>query len=44
MKPKNKKKRLDARIADFEAIRGESTGKKKRVNKSEFTKPGSMNR
>lgn len=45
MKAKNRKKRLEARIADFEAIRGTGgTDKKKKVNKSEFTKPGSYNR
>lgn len=45
MKAKNRKKRLDARIADYEAIRGtDVNSKKKKVNKSEFTKPGSLNR
>lgn len=45
MKPKNRQKRLDSRIASFDTIRGTGgSEKKKRVNKSEFTRPGSYSR
>jgi hypothetical protein len=45
MKQKNKVKRLKARIDGFDAIRGTGgTDKKKKVNKSEFTRPGSLKR
>lgn len=51
MKPKNKIKRLKARIEAWEAIRvdGSSSSKKKQNHKPsggilEYTKPGSFNR
>lgn len=44
MKHKNRMKRLNARIHEWEAIRATDTqrgGKVKLVNKASFTKPGS---
>lgn len=42
MKLRKAKRRLEARIRDWESIRGDlSTPKIKLVNKSAFTKPGS---
>jgi hypothetical protein len=39
---KKRRLRLEARIKDWESMRGESNGKVKMVNKSAFTKPGSF--
>lgn len=44
MKPKNRKKKLDARISDWDAIRADESrdgGKTKMVQGSAFRKPGS---
>ena len=40
---KKARKRLAGRVAGYDAIKGQDvTPKKKTVNKSEFTKPGSL--
>lgn len=47
MKWKNRQKRLDARISDWDKIKPDNSlrgGKVKMVNKQAFTKPGSNNK
>lgn len=43
MKAKNKRRRLEGRIKDWDSIKGDKvTEKLKMVNKSGFTRPGSF--